>query len=153
MSLCGTCCLKHFGLDFKIPLIAVDSDHLCTGWRIWLLINKWKQPGAFPSQPIREWRRPCCEGLREVGKDTQERLVPHCVCPWHTADPVPIDCQPDAPVGLGPILSIWRKLCVCFQNPCWVTTDSHPSTRLTLSGLGLFVRVLLAFQIAWHQQV
>ena len=44
-------------------------------WRDWLLINGWRQLGAFPSQPIRVWQHPFCEGLREVGNGTQVGLT------------------------------------------------------------------------------
>ena len=41
----------------------------------WLLIEEWKQLGAFPSQPIVVWRRPFSEGLKEVGNNTQVAVM------------------------------------------------------------------------------
>ena len=59
--------------NFPSWLIAGDSDHLCAG-RDRLLIEEWKQFGAFPSQPITVRWRPSCEGLKEVENITQVAL-------------------------------------------------------------------------------
>ena len=83
-------CLSLFWADFQNPseLTAVDSDHLCAGGGGWLLIEEWEQLGAFPSQPIRVWRRPFCGKWHPGGAHPHSESVPENLCPSR--------CQPES---------------------------------------------------------
>ena len=70
VPLCETYCLSFLGWILKkrrknwLQWIQITCVQ---GRGDWLLINEWRQLGAFPSQPIRVWR----EGLKEVGNGAQ----------------------------------------------------------------------------------
>lgn len=69
VPLCKTRYLWLFWAEVQNPsgLIAAGSDHLCTECGDWLLINEWKQLGAFTLQANQGVTTPFREGLSEVG--------------------------------------------------------------------------------------
>ena len=84
-----------FGLFFqKSPPDYLQGIQITCAQGSGLLIEEWRQLGAFPSQPIRVWRRPSLRRLKRGGEGTQVALTlivnlfhnhwePHSPLVWH----------------------------------------------------------------------
>lgn len=90
--------LSLFGSDFSnflinYWLIAVDSDHLCIGSGDWLPDYLTSGSSLGNSPPSQSELEDSLLGRLQVGSGTQVGLW---ICPWYTADVIPIDCQPES---------------------------------------------------------
>lgn len=138
-----------FWQNLKIPLDWLQSQTTCVqGEETGSYLKSESSLGRSPPSQSGCDDALFCEGLREAGKGLQERLVPFWVCPWHAADLIPIDPQPETLVSFGPIgISL-------LPQGNQLGDQQSPFNKATCTGAGLIcASILFAFQITWRLQV
>ena len=115
----GNICFCKY-LIFQNPsrLIAGNSDHLCAGWRDWLLIDEWKQLGAFPSQPITIRWRPFCKGLKRWGMAHRWISPSFWTFPWPIRNPIPLRLPVRNTDLFRPYWVFLAAHNICSDKPC-----------------------------------
>lgn len=134
----------------------MDSDHLCIGSGDWLPDYLTSGSSLGNSPPSQSELEDSLLGRLQVGSGTQVGLW---ICPWYTADIIPIDCQPESlsiqaciEISLLPhFIPVEEKWCLFLSELSDHT--NHLSARLPTSGPSTFVQVLHALQTVGRLQV